>query len=52
MRQSDGTRGKRGCSPDEGNVVRSDVSLMRYPVSKLDQRVRWTRREKDAKEES
>ena len=51
MRRSDGTRGKRGASPDEENRVRPEVSLMRYPTSKLDQRVRWTRREDDAKKD-
>jgi hypothetical protein len=54
MRRSDGTSGKRGTSPDKGKgVVRSDVSLKRCPMSKLDQWMRWTRwtrREEDAKE--
>jgi hypothetical protein len=52
MRRSGGISGKRGTSSDKGNGVRSDVSLKRYPASKLDQRVRWMRREEDAKETS
>jgi hypothetical protein len=39
MRRSDGTRGKRGASPDEEYRVRPDVSLMRHLTRQLDQRV-------------
>ena len=47
---SDETSTKHGTSLNEGKGVRSDVSLKWCPESKLDQRVRWTCREEDAKE--
>jgi hypothetical protein len=52
MRRSGGISGKRGASPDREKGVRSNVSLKRYSASKLDQRVRWMRKKKDAKEAS
>ena len=52
MRHLGGTKlvGEGGTSPDKRKGVKSDVSLKQCPTSKLDQRVRWTCREEDAKE--